>query len=61
VRLLGLRGISNEGEIQVALEIIDETLRGPKKNVYQVFWALDGSGSLEEYICFGPVPMTDDS
>jgi GNAT superfamily N-acetyltransferase len=61
VRLLGQRGIFNEGEIQVALEIIDETLRGPKKNVYQVFCALDGSGSLEGYICFGPVPMTDDS
>ena len=43
----------------MALEVIDETLRRPERKDYYVFCSLDGSGSLEGYICFGPVPMTD--
>ncbi|UCG99939.1 MAG: GNAT family N-acetyltransferase [Deltaproteobacteria bacterium] len=45
----------------MALEVIDETLHGPMRKAYQIFCALDRSGTLAGYICFGPVPMTDDS
>jgi len=60
LRLLRQRSVFNEKEIQVALEIIDDTLRQHEKKDYQVFCAFDGNGGLAGYICFGPVPMTDD-
>jgi len=59
LRLLRQRSIFNEEEIQVALEIIDDTLRQHEKQDYQVFCAFNGNGGLAGYICFGPVPMTD--
>jgi ribosomal protein S18 acetylase RimI-like enzyme len=58
--LLRHRGVFSKQEIQVALEVIDEALRHPEKKEYQVFCAFDGDGDLAGYICFGPVPMTDD-
>ena len=60
LRLLRQRSVFNEKEIQVALEVIDDTLRQHEKKDYQVFCAFDGNGGLAGYICFGPVPMTDD-
>ena len=60
-RLLRQRGIFNEKEVQVALDIIDETLHRPEKKDYYIFCAVDGSDSLAGYICFGPIPMTEAS
>jgi GNAT superfamily N-acetyltransferase len=60
-RLLRQRGIFNEKEVQVALDIIDETLHRPEKEDYQVFCAVNGSDSLAGYVCFGPIPMTEAS
>jgi len=59
LRLLRQKGVFNHQEIQVALEVIDEALRRPKKKDYQVFCTFDGNGSLAGYICFGPIPMTE--
>jgi ribosomal protein S18 acetylase RimI-like enzyme len=59
-RLIRCRGIFNEKEIQVAMEVIDETLRYPDKMDYEVFCALDGPDALIGYISFGPIPMTED-
>ncbi|MFH1623799.1 MAG: GNAT family N-acetyltransferase [Pseudomonadota bacterium] len=50
----------NKMEIEVAGEVIDDALRHPGKNDYQVFCAVNGSDSLNGYICFGPIPMTRD-
>lgn len=58
--LLRHRGVFSKQEMQVALEVIDETLHRPEKKDYQVFCALNSSSNLAGYICFGPVPMTDD-
>ncbi len=60
-RLLRQRGIFNVKEVQVALDIIDETLHRPEKEDYQVFCAVNGSDSLAGYVCFGPIPMTEAS
>lgn len=60
-RLLRQRGIFNEKEVQVALDIIDETLHRPDKKDYQIFCAVNGSDSLAGYVCFGPIPMTEAS
>ncbi len=58
-RLLRQSGTFNQKEVQVGLEVIDEALRRPEKGDYHVFCALDGNSELVGYICFGPIPMTD--
>jgi len=59
LRLLRQRGTFTEKELQVALEIIDETLRQPERKEYYIFCANDGADNLIGYICFGPIPLTD--
>lgn len=59
LRLLRQRGIFNQKGIRVALDVIDEALDRPEKRDYQVFCARDGNANLAGYICFGPIPMTD--
>ena len=54
-------GTFNENEVRVAMEVLDEALRYPKKGDYHVFCATDDSGSIAGYICFGPIPLTDGS
>lgn len=44
----------------MALDVIDEALNRPEKEDYSVFCAFDDDDSLAGYICFGPIPMTDD-
>jgi ribosomal protein S18 acetylase RimI-like enzyme len=57
--LLRQRGTFNEGELQVAIEVIDEALRRPDKGDYRIFCAFDGNNCLAGYVCFGPIPMTE--
>jgi len=57
--LLRRRGTFNEAEIDVALELIDETLDRPEAKDYEVFCAFDGEGILMGYLCFGLIPMTE--
>ena len=60
LKLLRQRGTFNQREIRVALDVIDEALNRPEKGDYHVFCARDGNANLTGYICFGPIPMTDD-
>jgi len=59
-RLLEQRGTFNKNEIKVAVELVDEALRFPEREEYHVACAIDPTDSLAGYICFGPIPMTDD-
>ena len=59
-RLLRQAKTFNDQEIQVALEVVNDALRRPEKGDYCAFCALEGNGSLAGYICFGPIPMTED-
>jgi ribosomal protein S18 acetylase RimI-like enzyme len=59
LRILRQRGIFNPEEIRVAMEILDETLHQPKQRDYQVFCAFHDTKDTVGYICFGPIPMTD--
>jgi len=58
-RLLRQGNVFNRKEIQVALEVIDETLNEAGKNGYQVFCAFDTDRNLSGFICFGSIPMTE--
>jgi ribosomal protein S18 acetylase RimI-like enzyme len=58
-RLLRQGNVFNRGEIQVALEVIDEALNEAGKKNYQVFCAFDTDRKLSGFICFGPIPMTE--
>jgi ribosomal protein S18 acetylase RimI-like enzyme len=58
-RLLGKRETFNDKEIEVALEVLDAALRCPEKGDYRVFCAVQGAELLAGYICFGPIPLTD--
>jgi len=44
-------------EVEVALELIDDALTGSSD--YQVRVAVDGDGTVQGYLCFGPTPMTE--
>ena len=59
LRLLRQRKTFNQAEIQVAMEVVDEVLRHPEKEDYYIFCVLEGAEGLAGYICFGPIPMTD--
>ena len=59
-QLIQHRGTFNQTEIQVAMQVLDEALRHPERGDYYVFCAIDDSGSIAGYMCFGPIPMTDD-
>jgi len=58
-RLLRQGNVFNPGEIQVALEVIDEALNGAGKKDYQIFCAFDNDRNLAGFICFGPIPMAE--
>ena len=51
--------IFNEQEIEVAEEVIGDSLFHPEKEEYYTFCALHDSGELAGFISFGPIPMTD--
>lgn len=56
--LLRTSGTFNDGEITVALEVVDAALAAPGSD-YHVIVADDESGRLAGYLCFGPTPMTE--
>jgi ribosomal protein S18 acetylase RimI-like enzyme len=57
--LIRQRGTFNEKEIEVAIEVIEDTLALSEKKEYYTFCALEGNGNIAGFICFGPIPMTD--
>ena len=56
--LLRQRGTFNETEIEVAIEVIEDTLASPEKEYY-TYCAVESNGDIAGFICFGPIPMTD--
>jgi ribosomal protein S18 acetylase RimI-like enzyme len=58
-RLVEQRGTFNEAEIRVALELVEEALSNPERSEYHFLCAADTQGALTGYICFGPIPMTE--
>jgi len=58
-RLLTQRGTFNEKEIEVAMEVIEDSLLYPEKEEYYTFCALNDCDELAGFLCFGPIPMTD--
>jgi len=58
-RLLEQSGVFRKEEVQVAMDVLDETVGHPDKSDYHIFCADDGSAELVGYICFGPIPLTD--
>ena len=57
--LLQQRGIFNNDEIKVAMELLDVCLNDPEKKDYNIFCATNDGDGLAGYICFGPNPMTE--
>jgi len=56
--LVRASGVFSEAEIQIARELIEETLaRGNVVTGYHFLFA-DGASSLDGYTCFGPIPAT---
>ena len=59
--LIRQRGTFNKKEIEVAIEVIEDTLAFPEKKEYYTFCAVEDNGDIAGFICFGPIPMTDRS
>jgi len=45
-------------EVEVAIEVIDDTLN-PEKNDYAILVAVTGAEKVAGFICYGEIPMTD--
>ncbi|MGV1100851.1 GNAT family N-acetyltransferase [Thiovibrio sp. JS02] len=48
----------NAQEVEVAMEVIDDTLN-PEKNDYRILVALGEAEQVIGFICYGEIPMTD--
>ena len=48
----------NSQEVEVAIEVIDDTL-DPAKNDYSILVAVSEGQGVVGFICFGDIPMTD--
>jgi GNAT superfamily N-acetyltransferase len=48
----------NAGEVEVALELIDEVLKNPANRDYLIYSAVYPPEVVAGYICFGPIPLT---
>ena len=59
LRLLQQRGVFNEQEIRVAMQVVGDSLAQTDKEEYLVFCACGENEGLLGYICFGPNTVTD--
>jgi GNAT superfamily N-acetyltransferase len=55
--ILRATGVFNEGEVAIALELIDAVLRDAEQRDYIIYTFVDGSG-VQGYYCVGPTPAT---
>src|SRR5262245_10566560 len=56
-RALRSDGTFDDGEVAVALELVDDALLNETSD-YEVRVGVDEEGEVAGYICFGPTPMT---
>ncbi|MDH4049093.1 MAG: GNAT family N-acetyltransferase [Gammaproteobacteria bacterium] len=58
--LVAATGFFTDEEVEVAVELVDETLANGKSSGYEFVFAdaPDDSGRLLGYTCFGAIPMT---
>jgi ribosomal protein S18 acetylase RimI-like enzyme len=50
-----------EAEIDVAMELIDIVLKNPSQGDYKIQCTVDDLNRPTGYICYGPVPMTENT
>ena len=58
LRLVEQQDNFNSQEVEVAIEVIDDTL-DPAKNDYFILVALNEGQGVVGFICYGEIPMTD--
>jgi ribosomal protein S18 acetylase RimI-like enzyme len=51
-------GNFNQAEIDCALELVDIYLGNKEQQDYRVVVAADEDGSVQGYVCWGPIPLT---
>lgn len=51
-------GVFSPQEIAVALELLGIVLDNPGQREYEISCAIDETGEVSGYTCFGPTPMT---
>lgn len=49
----------NEKEIEVAIEVLEDSIASPEKSGYYTYCAVEDNGEIAGFICFGPIPLTD--
>jgi len=59
--LLRTSGTFNEGEVEVAMEVIDSALAAPGRDYFVLVAAYeeDEAEAIAGYLCYGPTPMTE--
>ena len=58
LELVRLQDNFNAQEVEVAIEVIDDTL-DPAKNDYSILVAISERQGVVGFICYGEIPMTD--
>jgi GNAT superfamily N-acetyltransferase len=57
-RLVEATGFFHPAEVDIAAELVIETLARPESADYRFLFADDREGLLAGYACFGPIPLT---
>lgn len=57
-RLVAATGFFHPPEIEIAVELVVETLADPEGGDYRFLFADDSRGEVVGYSCFGPIPLT---
>jgi len=57
-RLVTATNFFHAAEIEIAVELVEETLANPQTGDYHFLFADDGGVGVVGYSCFGPIPLT---
>jgi GNAT superfamily N-acetyltransferase len=60
-RLVAVTGFFSPPEVEIAAELVQETLADPARGDYRFLFADGAPGDLAGYSCFGPIPLTEGS
>lgn len=57
-RLVAVTGFFSSAEVEIAAQLVQETLADPAGGDYRFLFADGAPGELAGYSCFGPIPLT---
>ena len=60
-KLVADTGFFSAGEVDLAVDLVDETLQKGSASGYEFLFLDNANGGLQGYVCYGPIPATKSS